>query len=41
MEKYNITTMPQFEDYNKAQLEEITSVFPELSEIIMTPLQEH
>lgn len=38
--KYNITTMSQFADYNKAQLEEITSVFPELSEIVKTPLQE-
>lgn len=39
--KYNITTMSQFADYNKAQLEEITSVFPELSKIIKTLLQEH
>lgn len=38
--KYNITTMSQFADYNKAQLEEITSVFPELSKIIKTLLQE-
>lgn len=38
--KYNITTMSQFADYTKAQLEEITSVFPELSEIVKTPLQE-
>lgn len=38
--KYNITTMSQLADYNKAQLEEITSVFSELSEIVKTPLQE-
>lgn len=38
--KYNITTMSQFADYTKAQLEEITSVFSELSEIVKTPLQE-
>lgn len=32
--KYNIITMSQFNDYNEAQLEEITSEFPELSKII-------
>ena len=39
--EYNLATMSQIVAYNKAQFEEITSEFPELSKIIQPLLQVH
>lgn len=38
-QKYGIVKVSQFTDYNEAQLEEITSIFPKLSKIVKTLLQ--
>ena len=40
-QKYEIVKVSQFVDYSEAQLEEIISLYPKLSRIVKTRLQEH
>lgn len=40
-QKYEIVKVSQFVDYSEAQLEEIISLYPKLSKIVKTRLQEH